>query len=449
MELVWHNGQFGVQNQNQRLFRKPSPPSKSQQHHMPPSHPTEQPPPPPEIASTTHLFMQEDEMTSWLHYPLDDDTSLDQHITDLFYNPPGPSAVPPSSSARALPPADLSPPPPPPAPQPHHQYLHHKRPPAHPSAVGINFPHFARLKARVPESGQSTNNAVRESTVVDSSDTAKSSLLPVWSSSVKFSGGAIAGMSTVGTNLMARPPSDDRKRKGIASEDAVTSENQSEDLEIESYEEKKQHRGTASGKRSRAAQVHNLSERKRRDRINEKMKALQELIPRCTKTDKASMLDEAIEYMKSLQMQLQMISMGYYGMVPMMFPGVQQYMPLGMGMEMGMNRPMVPFPVQTPGASSSMGPRFQFPAFHTPPIPAFDPTRVQTNHMESVGNSNCPSGANIYQQYLGPQQMPVQHLSENPPPISTPSTSKASTSKEAEDNENHPSGTDMHYSRSQ
>jgi len=85
---------------------------------------------------------------------------------------------------------------------------------------------------------------------------------------------------------------------------------------------------------------------RRRDRINEKMKALQELIPRCNKvvydllyefcflsptienhidgylyivltcvifvlfsskfqSDKASMLDEAIEYYKSLQLQVQ------------------------------------------------------------------------------------------------------------------------------------------------
>ncbi|CAL5092407.1 unnamed protein product [Urochloa decumbens] len=60
-----------------------------------------------------------------------------------------------------------------------------------------------------------------------------------------------------------------------------------------------------TAKRRRAAEVHNLSERRRRDRINEKMKALQELIPHCNKTDKASMLDEAIEYLKSLQLQLQ------------------------------------------------------------------------------------------------------------------------------------------------
>eukprot|EP00256_Glycine_max_P055752 XP_014623005.1 transcription factor PIF1 isoform X2 [Glycine max] len=77
------------------------------------------------------------------------------------------------------------------------------------------------------------------------------------------------------------------------------------DVDFESPEAKKQVRGSTSTKRSHAAEVHNLSERRRRDRINEKMKALQELIPRCNKSGKASMLDEPIEYLKSLQLQVQ------------------------------------------------------------------------------------------------------------------------------------------------
>ncbi|XP_062233535.1 transcription factor PIF3-like isoform X1 [Phragmites australis] len=68
-------------------------------------------------------------------------------------------------------------------------------------------------------------------------------------------------------------------------------------------------RGGSGSKRSRAAEVHNLSEKRRRSRINEKMKALQSLIPNSNKTDKASMLDEAIEYLKQLQVQVQMLSM--------------------------------------------------------------------------------------------------------------------------------------------
>uniref|UniRef100_A0A0E0L8A2 BHLH domain-containing protein n=1 Tax=Oryza punctata TaxID=4537 RepID=A0A0E0L8A2_ORYPU len=61
-------------------------------------------------------------------------------------------------------------------------------------------------------------------------------------------------------------------------------------------------RGGSGSKRSRAAE-------RRRSKINEKMKALQSLIPNSNKTDKASMLDEAIEYLKQLQLQVQMLSM--------------------------------------------------------------------------------------------------------------------------------------------
>lgn len=126
----------------------------------------------------------------------------------------------------------------------------------------------------------------------------------------------------------------------------------SEDLDDESTGLKKPAagRGGTSMKRSRAAEVHNLSERRRRDRINEKMRALQELIPNCNKVDKASMLDEAIEYLKTLQLQVQMMSMGNgLCMPPMMLsPGMQHirappmahFSPMGLGMGMGMSMGM-------------------------------------------------------------------------------------------------------------
>ncbi|KAG2666320.1 hypothetical protein I3760_15G052700 [Carya illinoinensis] len=81
----------------------------------------------------------------------------------------------------------------------------------------------------------------------------------------------------------------------------------------------------SSSKRSRVAEVHNLSEKRRRGKINEKMKALQNLIPNSNKTDKASMLDEAIDYLKQLQLQVQMLSMrNRLSLHPMCLPGVQQ-----------------------------------------------------------------------------------------------------------------------------
>ncbi|KAK4796634.1 hypothetical protein SAY86_028960 [Trapa natans] len=71
---------------------------------------------------------------------------------------------------------------------------------------------------------------------------------------------------------------------------------------------------------------------RRRDRINKKMKALQQLIPHhYNKTDKASMLDDVIEYLKSLQLHLQVMCMGRGMAAQMMFPAMPPYMGMGLG----------------------------------------------------------------------------------------------------------------------
>ncbi|KAL5582758.1 hypothetical protein UlMin_015200 [Ulmus minor] len=144
-------------------------------------------------------------------------------------------------------------------------------------------------------------------------------------------------------------PSHVLKRKFHDNEE---SECHSDDVEEESVGAKRTAPSRPMGsKRSRAAEVHNLSERRRRDRINEKMRALQELIPNCNKVDKASMLDEAIEYLKTLQLQVQIMSMGTgLCMSPMMLPGMPHMhaphmahfspMSAGMGMGLGMGMGM-------------------------------------------------------------------------------------------------------------
>ncbi|KAJ8534770.1 hypothetical protein K7X08_016498 [Anisodus acutangulus] len=90
-----------------------------------------------------------------------------------------------------------------------------------------------------------------------------------------------------------------------------------------------------STKRSRAAATHNQSERKRRDKINQRMKTLQKLVPTSSKTDKASMLDEVIEYLKQLKGQVE--AMSRMNHVNMMLPNMalQQQQAFQMSM-MGM-----------------------------------------------------------------------------------------------------------------
>lgn len=126
-----------------------------------------------------------------------------------------------------------------------------------------------------------------------------------------------------------------------------------------------------------------------------------------------------------------MMSMGC-GMVPMMFPGVQQYMsPMGMGMgmsmDMGMTRPMVPFPpiipgsaLQNPAVAPHLAPRFPMPGFHMPPVSVPDPSRIHSSVQSDLMLNSLPAQnpnqariaycADPFAQYIGPHQAQV------PPP---------------------------------
>ncbi|XP_058745407.1 transcription factor bHLH62-like [Vicia villosa] len=63
-------------------------------------------------------------------------------------------------------------------------------------------------------------------------------------------------------------------------------------------------------RRGQATDSHSLAERVRREKISERMKLLQDLVPGCNKvTGKALMLDEIINYVQSLQRQVEFLSM--------------------------------------------------------------------------------------------------------------------------------------------
>ncbi|KAJ1685674.1 hypothetical protein LUZ63_017064 [Rhynchospora breviuscula] len=63
-------------------------------------------------------------------------------------------------------------------------------------------------------------------------------------------------------------------------------------------------------RRGQATDSHSLAERVRREKISERMKLLQDLVPGCNKvTGKAVMLDEIINYVQSLQRQVEFLSM--------------------------------------------------------------------------------------------------------------------------------------------
>ncbi|CAF2133327.1 hypothetical protein HID58_013309 [Brassica napus] len=63
-------------------------------------------------------------------------------------------------------------------------------------------------------------------------------------------------------------------------------------------------------RRGEATDRHSLAERARREKISKKMKCLQDIVPGCNKvTGKAGMLDEIINYVQSLQQQVEFLSM--------------------------------------------------------------------------------------------------------------------------------------------
>ncbi|XP_057493247.1 transcription factor RSL2-like [Actinidia eriantha] len=65
-------------------------------------------------------------------------------------------------------------------------------------------------------------------------------------------------------------------------------------------------KGRAS--RGSATDPQSLYARKRRERINERLKILQNLVPNGTKVDISTMLEEAVQYVKFLQLQIKLLS---------------------------------------------------------------------------------------------------------------------------------------------
>ncbi|KAJ6917879.1 hypothetical protein NC651_012166 [Populus alba x Populus x berolinensis] len=169
----------------------------------------------------------------------------------------------------------------------------------------------------------------------------------------------VVASSSVGSDNSVERPSDDPtenlKRKHRDSEE---SEGPSEKKNLWVQKKQAPARAGNGSKRNRAAEVHNLSER----------------------VDKASMLDEAIEYLKTLQLQVQIMSMGAGLYMPSMMlpPGMPhmphmhaahmgQFLPMGVGMGMRMGMGMG-FGMSMPDVNggSSGCPMYQVPPMHGP-----------------------------------------------------------------------------------
>uniref|UniRef100_A0A1D1XJQ0 Transcription factor PIF1 n=1 Tax=Anthurium amnicola TaxID=1678845 RepID=A0A1D1XJQ0_9ARAE len=201
------------------------------------------------VATTTtavapaDLFMEEDEMASWLNYPLgDDDFTGGFGGVGANYFPEkaqaGAAVVPPDRSCQ-LPKAD-------------------RRAGVGGWAASARTPLPPETRGKV-----ALFPASRASTVVDSSVTPGRAPLE---SMVSSGGGGergltsssgVVGQGEAATKAAARP--DDRKRKATEADDSDS--HSEDDAEFESTGKRRDPRRSTSSKRPRAAEVHNLSER--------------------------------------------------------------------------------------------------------------------------------------------------------------------------------------------
>ncbi|GAB2289564.1 hypothetical protein Dimus_023874 [Dionaea muscipula] len=90
-------------------------------------------------------------------------------------------------------------------------------------------------------------------------------------------------------------------------------------------------------RRGQATDSHSLAERARREKISERMKMLQDLVPGCNKViGKALVLDEIINYIQSLQRQVEFLSMKLEAVNSGMVPAFNGFTTKETMFEMGM-----------------------------------------------------------------------------------------------------------------
>ncbi|KAI4328341.1 hypothetical protein L6164_020700 [Bauhinia variegata] len=94
-------------------------------------------------------------------------------------------------------------------------------------------------------------------------------------------------------------------------------------------------------RRGQATDSHSLAERARREKISERMKILQDLVPGCNKViGKALVLDEIINYIQSLQRQVEFLSMKLEAVNSRMNPGIEVFPPKDFGQQTFDTAPM-------------------------------------------------------------------------------------------------------------
>ncbi|XP_030492529.2 basic helix-loop-helix protein 80 [Cannabis sativa] len=136
-------------------------------------------------------------------------------------------------------------------------------------------------------------------------------------------------------------------------------------------------------RRGQATDSHSLAERVRREKISERMKMLQKLVPGCEKvTGKALMLDEIINYVQSLQNQVEFLSMKLASLNPMFYD-------FGMDLETFLVRPEG---LNSNNNNNNMG--SEIPSVPPPPCNQSQLTAFSLSDNITATTTNFPITAN-------------------------------------------------------
>ncbi|KAL4198612.1 hypothetical protein AMTRI_Chr03g140980 [Amborella trichopoda] len=102
--------------------------------------------------------------------------------------------------------------------------------------------------------------------------------------------------------------------------------NNQDEHKIQPVEPPKQDYIHVRARRGQATDSHSIAERARREKISERMKILQDLVPGCNKViGKALVLDEIINYIQSLQRQVEFLSMKLEAVNSRMSSGIEGF----------------------------------------------------------------------------------------------------------------------------
>uniref|UniRef100_A0A803LZK3 BHLH domain-containing protein n=1 Tax=Chenopodium quinoa TaxID=63459 RepID=A0A803LZK3_CHEQI len=145
-------------------------------------------------------------------------------------------------------------------------------------------------------------------------------------------------------------------------------------------------------RRGQATDSHSLAERVRREKISERMKFLQDLVPGCNKvTGKATVLDEIINYVQSLQRQVEFLSMKLATVNPRMEFNMEALLSKDMFQSRGSSVPQTMYQIDQNSAAQAFPYGYQSNQQMSLPLPNGVENPFSANPMNVSGIRRNPS----------------------------------------------------------